>query len=91
MADIVGRYEVRVIIHNTYHVQPADRSMFDGDDGMSDIYVKSWVKGMNDIQKTDIHFRAQDGEGNFNWRFVFPIEYFPTEQAIIVEDKVRVQ
>lgn len=28
-----------------------------------------------------------DGEGNFNWRFVFPFEYLPPEQVMVVKKK----
>ena len=28
-----------------------------------------------------------DGEGNFNWRFVFPFEYLPQEQQIVIKKK----
>ena len=30
-----------------------------------------------------------DGEGNFNWRFVFPFDYLLTEQTMIIRKKVR--
>lgn len=29
-----------------------------------------------------------DGEGNFNWRFVFPFDYLPAEQLCIIAKKV---
>lgn len=29
-----------------------------------------------------------DGEGNFNWRFVFPFSYVPAEQVMEVRKKV---
>ncbi len=29
-----------------------------------------------------------DGEGNFNWRMVFPFEYLPSENIIVVKKKV---
>ena len=29
-----------------------------------------------------------DGEGNFNWRFVFPFEYIPPEQVMVIRKKV---
>lgn len=31
--------------------------------------------------------RSLDGEGNFNWRFVFPLEYIPAEQCLVVKKK----
>ena len=27
-----------------------------------------WLKGPDDIQATDVHYRSLTGEGNFNWR-----------------------
>jgi hypothetical protein len=32
--------------------------------------------------------RSLDGEGNFNWRFVFPFDYMVAEQTMIVKKKV---
>lgn len=29
-----------------------------------------------------------DGEGNFNWRFIFPFSYVPAEQVMEVRKKV---
>lgn len=29
--------------------------------------------------------RSLDGEGNFNWRFVFPFEYIPAEQCVVIK------
>ena len=29
-----------------------------------------------------------EGEGNFNWRFVFPFEYIPAEQVMVIKKKV---
>uniref|UniRef100_A0A673A6A3 Myoferlin n=1 Tax=Sphaeramia orbicularis TaxID=375764 RepID=A0A673A6A3_9TELE len=55
---------------------------------MSDIYVKGWMPGMEeDKQKTDVHYRSLDGDGNFNWRFVFEFEYLPAEQLCLVSKK----
>ena len=34
-------------------------------------------------QKTDTHYRSLDGDGNFNWRFVFDFNYLPAEQCIV--------
>ena len=30
-----------------------------------------------------------DGEGNFNWRFVFPFSYLPHEKKLVLAEKVR--
>ena len=50
--------------------------------------VTRWLRGMDDTQKTDVHYRSMDGDGNFNWRFVFPFEYIPSEQVMVVSKKV---
>ncbi|TMS22298.1 Myoferlin [Larimichthys crocea] len=57
---------------------------------MSDIYVKGWMPGMEeDKQKTDVHYRSLDGDGNFNWRFIFDFDYLPAEQLCLVSKKER--
>ena len=30
-----------------------------------------------------------DGEGNFNWRFVFPFSYIPAEKKLVIKEKAR--
>uniref|UniRef100_A0A8C3W280 Myoferlin n=1 Tax=Catagonus wagneri TaxID=51154 RepID=A0A8C3W280_9CETA len=80
------RYYLRVIIWNTKDVILDEKSIT-GED-MSDIYVKGWIPGNEENkQKTDVHYRSLDGEGNFNWRFVFPFDYLPAEQLCIVAKK----
>ncbi|CAN8025600.1 unnamed protein product, partial [Ixodes persulcatus] len=49
-------YELRVIIWNTDDVVLEDDAFFTGEK-MSDIYVKGWLKGQEDTQCTDIHYR----------------------------------
>lgn len=39
-------------------------------------------------QKTDVHYRSLDGDGNFNWRFIFEFDYLPAEQLCVVSKKV---
>ncbi|XP_051837627.1 myoferlin isoform X2 [Antechinus flavipes] len=80
------KYVLRVIIWNTKDVILDEKSIT-GEE-MSDIYVKGWIPGNEENkQKTDVHYRSLDGEGNFNWRFVFPFEYLPAEQLCIVSKK----
>ena len=43
--------------------------------------------GEDDPQETDVHYRSVDGEGSFNWRFVFPFKYIPQEKTMIVAKK----
>lgn len=40
-----------------------------------------------DKQKTDVHYRSLDGDGNFNWRFVFSFDYLPAEQLCLMSRK----
>ncbi|KAK9882265.1 hypothetical protein WA026_020371 [Henosepilachna vigintioctopunctata] len=39
--------------------------------------------GYENVQSTDVHYRSLTGEGNFNWRFIFPMEYLPNEDKIV--------
>lgn len=53
--------------------------------------MSSWMVGFEEHrQKTDVHYRSLGGEGNFNWRFVFPFDYLPAEQVCTVSKKVSV-
>ncbi|XP_026674829.1 otoferlin-like isoform X6 [Ceratina calcarata] len=79
-------YELRVIIWNTDDVVLEDDAFFTGEK-MSDIYVKGWLKGPEDCQSTDIHYRSLTGEGNFNWRFIFPFDYLVAEEKIVINRK----
>ncbi|XP_060244870.1 myoferlin isoform X2 [Meriones unguiculatus] len=82
------KYYLRVIIWNTKDVILDEKSIT-GEE-MSDIYVKGWISGSEENkQKTDVHYRSLDGEGNFNWRFVFPFDYLPAEQLCIVAKKAH--
>uniref|UniRef100_A0A1I8P4F1 C2 domain-containing protein n=1 Tax=Stomoxys calcitrans TaxID=35570 RepID=A0A1I8P4F1_STOCA len=76
-------YELRVVIWNTDDVVLEDDAFFTGEK-MSDIYVKGWLKGPQDCQSTDIHYRSLTGEGNFNWRFIYPFEYLAAEERIVL-------
>ncbi|XP_054254903.1 fer-1-like protein 4 [Indicator indicator] len=80
-------YELRVIIWNTDDVILDDVNPITGEPS-SDIYVKSWIKGLDhDKQETDVHFNSLTGEGNFNWRFIFRFNYLPTEKEIAYKKK----
>ncbi|XP_041442887.1 dysferlin isoform X3 [Xenopus laevis] len=80
------RYYLRCIIWNTKDVILDDVSITG--EKMSDIYVKSWLIGHEENkQKTDVHYRSMGGEGNFNWRFVFPFDYLPAEQVCSMSKK----
>ncbi|XP_015590570.1 otoferlin [Cephus cinctus] len=79
-------YELRIVIWNTDDVVLEDDAFFTGEK-MSDIYVKGWLKGPEDCQCTDIHYRSLTGEGNFNWRFIFPFDYLVAEEKIVINRK----
>lgn len=46
-----------------------------------------WLKGPDDCQSTDIHYRSLTGEGNFNWRFKYPFDYLEAEERIVISRK----
>uniref|UniRef100_A0A8C2BB83 Myoferlin like n=1 Tax=Cyprinus carpio TaxID=7962 RepID=A0A8C2BB83_CYPCA len=90
LCDITPRkpkkYFLRAIVWNTTEVI-LDETSITGEN-MSDIYVKGWMPGMEeDKQKTDVHYRSLDGDGYFNWRFVFGFDYLPAEQLCLVSRK----
>ncbi|KAF8567711.1 hypothetical protein P879_09042 [Paragonimus westermani] len=78
-------YVLRVVVWNTVNVVLQETNILG--EKMSDIYVKGWISGVDDRQKTDVHYRSLDGEGNFNWRFVFPFLYLPAENMVVIKRK----
>uniref|UniRef100_A0A8C1DVY4 Otoferlin n=1 Tax=Cyprinus carpio carpio TaxID=630221 RepID=A0A8C1DVY4_CYPCA len=81
------RCELRVIIWNTDEVILEDDDYFTGEKS-SDIFVRGWLKGQQeDKQDTDVHYHSLTGEGNFNWRFVFPFDYLMAEEKIVISKK----
>ncbi|XP_069375164.1 dysferlin isoform X8 [Paralichthys olivaceus] len=80
------KFFLRCVIWNTMDVILDDVSI--SGERMSDIYVKGWLDGHEHIkQKTDVHYRSLGGEGNFNYRFLFPFNYLPAEQLCVVDRK----
>lgn len=52
------------------------------------LYCNSWLKGQQeDKQDTDVHYHSITGEGNFNWRFVYPFDYLMAEEKIVISKK----
>nr|XP_033790769.1 fer-1-like protein 6 isoform X2 [Geotrypetes seraphini] len=83
-------YELRIIIWNTEDVILEDENIFTGQKS-SDIYVKGWLKGLeDDSQETDVHYNSLTGEGNFNWRFVYPFHYLPAEKQVVVSKRENI-
>lgn len=60
-------------------------------DSVSILHVSacnSWLKGQQeDKQDTDVHYHSITGEGNFNWRFVYPFDYLMAEEKIVISKK----
>ncbi|XP_015125981.1 otoferlin [Diachasma alloeum] len=81
-------YELRVIVWNTEDVPLVDNQFLTGEK-CSDIYVKGWML-YDDNQKTDVHYNSLNGEGNFNWRFVFRFTYSRSENLMVVRRKLSV-
>uniref|UniRef100_A0A7N6BL89 C2 domain-containing protein n=1 Tax=Anabas testudineus TaxID=64144 RepID=A0A7N6BL89_ANATE len=80
------KFFLRCIIWNTSDVILDDVSI--SGEKMSDIYLKGWLDGHeHNKQKTDVHYRSLGGEGNFNYRFLFPFHYLPAEQLCVVDRK----
>uniref|UniRef100_A0A8C2NYW0 C2 domain-containing protein n=1 Tax=Capra hircus TaxID=9925 RepID=A0A8C2NYW0_CAPHI len=49
---------------------------------------KRWLFGLEkDMQKTDIHYRSVTGEGIFNWRFTFTLDYLAAEHVCVLSEK----
>ncbi|XP_071507429.1 myoferlin-like [Diadema antillarum] len=79
------KFQLRCVIWNTVDVI-LDETSITGE-RMSDIYVKGWLAGQDEKQETDVHYRSLNGEGNFNWRFVFDMDYIPPERVLVVKRK----
>ncbi|NWX48711.1 MYOF protein, partial [Steatornis caripensis] len=82
------RYELRCVVWNTQDVDLRDTNLMGQQ--MSDIYVTGWLDGLEEQrQRTDVHYRSLQGDGAFNWRFVFSFEYLAAEQLCILPRKAR--
>uniref|UniRef100_A0A8C9F3L7 Fer-1 like family member 6 n=1 Tax=Pavo cristatus TaxID=9049 RepID=A0A8C9F3L7_PAVCR len=57
-----------------------------------EVFLSSrWIKGLEeDKQETDVHYNSLTGEGNFNWRFVFPFHYLPAEKQMVVSKRENI-
>lgn len=83
------KYQLRIIVYNTKEVILDDYNPVTGEKS-SDIYIKGFLcDQIYQTQKTDVHYRSLDGEGNFNWRFIFDFDYLPAEQCIVYTRKAK--
>jgi len=82
------KLELRFIVWNVVEV-PLTEENFAGE-RMTDIYLKTHIAGLEDEgQQTDVHYRSLNGEGNFNWRKVFPFDYLIAEDKVVVQKKAH--
>lgn len=55
---------------------------------ISTFVLLRWLKGQQeDKQDTDVHYHSLTGEGNFNWRFIYPFDYLMAEEKIVISKK----
>nr|XP_045583890.1 myoferlin-like isoform X6 [Procambarus clarkii] len=80
------KYTLRVVVYNVFEAPLQETSLIGGE-RMSDVYVKGWLQGTSNVQKTDIHYRCLDGDANFNWRLVYNLNMLEAEQVMVVEHK----
>ncbi len=83
------KFQLRVVILNTKDVELNDLGLITGEKS-SDIYVKGFLLDqMSNSKRTDVHYRSLNGEGNFNWRFIFNLEYLPAEKRMVFTHKQK--
>ncbi|NXW83205.1 MYOF protein, partial [Alopecoenas beccarii] len=76
------RYELRCVVWNTRDVDMGDVNLIGQQ--MSDIYVMGWLDGLEEQrQRTDVHYRSLQGDGAFNWRFVFSFQCLAAEELCV--------
>ncbi|NXR33519.1 MYOF protein, partial [Zosterops hypoxanthus] len=82
-------YELRCVVWRVRDTDLRDVNLLG--QRMSDIYVAGWLDGLPEQrQQTDIHYRSLDGNGAFNWRFVFPFEFLSAEKLCAIRRKEHV-
>ncbi|XP_053822437.1 fer-1-like protein 5 isoform X2 [Vidua chalybeata] len=82
-------YELRCVVWNVRDTDLGDINLLG--QRMSDIYVTGWLDGLPEQrQHTDIHYRSLDGNGAFNWRFVFAFEFLVAEKLCAIRRKEHV-
>lgn len=37
-----------------------------------------------------MHYNSLTGEGNFNWRFLFPFQYLPAEKQMVISKRENI-
>lgn len=83
------KFQLRVVIFKTKDVILDDVDMITGERS-SDIYVKGFIcDWSNQSQRTDVHYRSLNGQGDFNWRFIFNFEFLPAEEKIVYTQRQK--
>eukprot|EP01062_Namystynia_karyoxenos_P081511 TRINITY_DN8982_c0_g1_i1.p1 TRINITY_DN8982_c0_g1~~TRINITY_DN8982_c0_g1_i1.p1 ORF type:complete len:2189 (+),score=695.87 TRINITY_DN8982_c0_g1_i1:814-6567(+) len=80
-------YELRAVVWNVTGCKMDDTNIFG--EQMTDIYVKGYLRnGKKKFkqQDTDVHFRSMDGEGNFNWRMKWDVQYKRMENKLLLKE-----
>lgn len=58
--------------------------------GDSSVPSHRWLDGLEEQrQRTDVHYRSLQGDGAFNWRFVFSFQCVAAEERCILPHKAR--
>lgn len=73
-------FEIRLVVWEVDDVPSMDL------EDCSDIYIEGSFRGR--IQRTDTHFRAQNGFGSFNWRMVWPVVLSDEDMDLTVSFQV---
>lgn len=80
-------FELRVVVWDARDVIAMDTV-----GGMNDLYISGHLyyrgpKGVQEVvHETDIHWRAKDGKGNFNYRLVFEDLELPMDSTGAADD-----
>jgi hypothetical protein len=82
------KFQLRVTIFNTKDVILDDTNPITGEKS-SDIYINGFLCDKLNQQQTDVHYRSLNGDGHFNWRFLFDFDYLPTEKRIVFNEKAN--
>jgi hypothetical protein len=79
------KFQLRIIIISTKDVILDDIN-FITLERSSDIYVNGFVCDTSNQQQTDVHYRSLNGDGQFNFRFLFDFDYLPGEKRIVFNE-----
>ena len=67
------------VYYNMFYVKACNHLYF--------VKCTRWLQDPVEAQATDIHYRSLTGEGNFNWRYLFPFDYLAAEEKVVISKK----